>query len=350
MRASAVWAGLLLLPGCEEPAAGQGQALKAALAAAEEASLDTRVEVATAAESRVWHRLVRRDFASHGSRLGNLRMLLQSSVELRPTQGQILSLAERRTAEVALSGDFALEHALTWKTPDDTGEDSRRCWRLDGHSYVGHRAGPASRFTEQGGESDACLAGAVEPVQAWLQTFEAQTIVMSEPGTPFLGRPTVRVVLSARPGGAAVAAALPRFWDDADELMGVPGPRAWLVATHTSLRRLDGAVVFDAETGLPLEARLELNLGVQKADQAAELVLQLTLASEARTGPVSRPTEIVEMGPRPRVFRDRVALLGERPAEASAAPLPKPGDAPPLAVAPGAEGEPAVPAKASDSN
>lgn len=355
MRVSLVVAGLVILPGCDEPAAGQGQALKAALAAAEQAALDTRIEATTAAEPSVWHRLIRRDFARHGNRLGNLRLTVESGQTLRPGTGEALTLREKRTSELALNGDFALHHELSWQTPDDTGEDARRCWRLDGQPYVGHRAGPATRFTEHGGESDHCLVGAVEPVQAWLQVFEPRSRVVAEPGEPFLGRPTVRVTVAEDPNGGAVAQALPTFWQEnpggtaTEETMGVPGPRGWLVTTHATLKRLSGELVLDAETGLPLTARLEARLAVQKADQAAELEVRVALATESRSGPVSRPSEIVEAGPRPRVFRERVALLGEKPAEPSAAPLPKPGDAPPLAVAPGAEGEPAIPANPSES-
>ena len=239
--------------------------------------------------------------------------------------------------------------------PEESGEGGRRCWRVGGASYVAGATGTARRFVDRGGEADRCLNAALEPVQAWLTTFDDTLRVDAQPGPGRLGRETVALRLSGATETGAVAQGLPMFWQDnaahtgTEETMGVPGPRGWLLASHGALRSLTGDLRLDAITGLPLEGRLEIRLAVQKSGQSGELRIDLTLRSEARTGPIPAPADFLDAGPRPRPFLERTALLGEQfkgPASGGPA-LPRPGDAPPLALSPGAEGEPAEPASAA---
>jgi hypothetical protein len=352
-RAAVVAAAVTFACACDEPGAGQGQALKEALARAEQAALDTRVEPAmfetAAGRGAIW----RRAFARHGPRLGPVRLLVDAEYALRVNEGPTFKLTETSVADSGLNGDFALRHRLAWVLPEGSGEGGRRCWRVGGLSYVAGAAGTPRRFTDRGGEADRCLNAALEPLQAWLTTFDDALRVEAQPGPGRLGRETLALKLSGASEAGAVPQGLPMFWQEnathtgTEETMGVPGPRGWLLASHGALRSLTGDLRLDAITGLPLEGRLEIRLAVQKSGQSGELRIDLTLRSEARTGPIPPPADFVDAGPRPRPFLERAALLGEQfkgPASGAAA-LPRPGDAPPLALAPGAEGEPAEPAE-----
>lgn len=339
---------------CDDPGAGRGQALKEALARAEQAALDTRVEPAMFETPATRHAIWRRAFARHGPRLGPVRLLVDAEYALRVNEGPTFKLTEASVADSGLNGDFALRHRLAWVLPEESGESGRRCWRVGGVSYVAGAAGTPRRFIDRGGEADRCLDAALEPVQAWLTTFDDALRIEATPGPGRLGRETVALKLTGATEAGAVPQGLPTFWQDnathtgTEETMGVPGPRGWLVASHGALRSLTGNLRLDAVTGLPLEGRLEIRLAVQKSGQSGELRIDLTLKSEARTGPIPAPADFLDAGPRPRPFLERTALLGEQfKGPASGAPaLPRPGDAPPLALAPGAEGEPAEPADA----
>ena len=334
--------------GCDEPVAGEGQALKVALAQAERSALDTHLDLARLGEPEAWGRLLRRSFARHGARLGNLRFTVDVAYELRGAAGQSLKLTEQRTSDSGLNGDFSLDQRMAWVLPDESGEGGRRCWRVGGQLYSARATGPASHFRERGGEGARCLDAAIEPLQSWLLAFEGVLRLEAVPGVGRLGREVVDVEVSGHVDPSAAPMGLPLFWQEnaahtgTEETMGVPGPRTWLSVSHGALRSLSGALVLDTETGLPLEGLLEIRLAVDKSGQAGEIRLNVRLRTELRSGAIVPPAEIVESGPRPRPFLERERLLGQKFKGAPAAALPRPGDAPPLSLVPGAEGEPAM--------
>lgn len=348
---AACFAFVLVSTGCDEPVAGDGFALKAALAAAEARALETRVSVEGLSTAEGWAETLRRSFARHAPRLGGRAYTLTTTYSLEaagaPPLGT-METTERRVTVVTLNGDAHLDHRIAWRTPDDRGDGGRRCWRIAGRLYHARQTGPASTFEERGGEGDRCLDAAVEPLQSLLRVLTPHMRVSARPGEPMDGRETVTVSLASASDPAAAPTALPAFWqpaspqaprEAAQETMGVPGPRGPLFSSHGVLRTLEGTSTLDAETGLPLAARLEARFEVQKAGLGGTLVIRIEVTSTIHRGALLPPEVVVPVGPRPRPFLERAQLLGEAAKDVSA-PLPKPGDAPPLRVSPGAEGDP----------
>lgn len=345
---AACFAVALVSTGCDEPVAGEGFALKAALAAAEARALETRVTVQGLSTAEGWLDALRRSFARHASRLGGRAYTLTTTYSLETSGAPPMETTERRLAVVTLNGDAHLDHHIAWRTPDDQGEGGRRCWRIAGRLHHARHTGPASTFEERGGEGDRCLDAAIEPLQSLLRALTPQMRVAARAGEPMDGRETITVALAPESDPAAAPTALPAFWQPASpqasreadqETMGVPGPRGPLFLSHGVLRRLEGTSTLDAETGLPLAARFEARFEVQKGGLGGTLVVRVECMSTPHRGAVPPPDAVVPVGPRPRPFLERAHLLGEAPKDA-AAPLPKPGDAPPLRVSPGAEGDP----------
>jgi hypothetical protein len=338
----------LSTPGCEASTAGESHALKTALALAEGRALDTRVEPERLVTPEGWRAALGRSFARHAPRLGGRAYTLTTTFSLAVTGAPRMETTERRTAEITLNGDAHVDHRIAWLLPDDQGEGGRRCWRVGGRLYHARRTGPASLFEERGGEGDRCLDAAIEPLQTLLRALAPRTRISTVPGDAVDGRETVAVSLDPEPDPGAVPTALPAFWqpadprlgrDGTDETSGVPGPRGPLFLSHGVLRALAGTLTLDAKTGLPLSARLEARLAVQKGGSGGELVVRVECTSTPHRGSITPPEAALSSGPRPRPFLERARLLGEGTKGAPAA-LPKPGDAPPLRVSPGAEGDP----------
>ena len=340
-RALALTGLTCLSGGCDEPVAGEGQALKAALSAAETAALDTQIDAAALGQVSVQHRVYRRSFARNAARLGDVLLTLDTDYTLAPPAAGPMKLIERRVAGVSHTGDFSLDHRMAWRIPDEQGDGGRRCWFLAGQLYQARDVGPATRIPERSGETERCLDAAIEPLESWLQLFEAETVAEAGAGETILGRETVHLHLTAAPppdGQAPLPKSLPAFWQENEthtatvETAGVPGPRTWLLASHGVLRSLEADLLLDAETSLPLRAELVVRMAVKKTGQSADLELHLRLKTEARKGPLERPAEIERFGPRARIFREETAILGAPSAPTSGAVLPKPGDAPPLSA------------------
>jgi hypothetical protein len=338
---------LPVLSSCDEPAAGESRALKTALAQAEARALETRVDPERLATPEGWRAVLRRSFGRHAPRLGGRAYTVETTYTLTSTGTPRAETTEQRTSVVTLNGDARVDHRLAWITPEDRGESGRRCWRVGGRIYSARRTGPASLFDERGGEGDRCLDAAVEPLQTLLLAlapWTQVTVVSSDQAGPD-GRETVAVTLTGVIDASATPTALPAFWQPAprggadQETMGVPGPRGPLLLSHGVLRSLQGTLTLDAETGLPLTGRLEARFAVQKGGIGGEVTVRSNCTSTADRGPVAPPAEVSPQGPRPRPFLERARLLGESPKVPPAA-LPKPGDAPPLRVSPGAEGDP----------
>jgi len=337
----------LLTSGCEASTAGESHALRTALASAEARALDTRLEAGHLSTPEGWRAALGRSFARHSPRLGGRAYTLTTTYSLSAPDAPRMETTERRTAEITPGGDAHVDHRIAWVLPDDQGEGGRRCWRIGGRLYHARRTGPASVFEERSGEGDRCVDAAIEPLQTLLRALAPRMRITAAPGASVDGRETVAVSLEPEVAPGAVPTVLPAFWqpadpdggrDAADETSGVPGPRGPLFLSHGVLRALSGSLTLDAKTGLPLSARLEARLAVQKGENGGELVARVECSSRPHEGSITPPEDALSSGPRPRPFLERAQLLGEGARDSSAA-LPKPGDAPPLRVSPGAEGD-----------
>lgn len=365
-----------LCVGCDKEKAGSGLALKEGLAAAEEAGRIKPLEPADVADAGGLMQVLRRPYATLAPRLGGLTQKVRSAFTLRSGEDRAVSLDETLSLELDATGQYALRHENAfWSKEDEDGKNGRACWWVEGRFYTARRHGPATEVPIRSYEQDRCLATAVEPFAGMLRLLGGGLRPAPAERVEVAGRPALRVGLARAVVGTEIPPVLPRTWpvpESAEDRPGVVeaptelsdagvepaveaetpaiyGPRRALVEEYGRLMSVEGQVDLDLETGIPLAGRLEGRLAFRKAQRDWVLELEINLEADAFDGTVAAPEKARQYFPRQRLFEDRREVLGEVFKKRGTGALPKPGDAPPIAVRTGDEESPgqAVPTEAT---
>jgi hypothetical protein len=251
-------------------------------------------------------------------------------------------LAEAVALQIDGEGAFALAQTQDAATRGEAPQASgRRCGRVGGAAYTGGRFGPVTRIDVRADEAERCLAGAIDPLVSLLEVFaDRLDVSLAGPGV-IGGRPTTRIAFDLRPGSAVTPTPVPLAWPpeptapgaEAPPSRAVWGPREALVARHTEPGVFRGEVVLDTATGLPRSGSLEARFAVRKADRNAVLEVKIELGTAPFAGVLTFPEGARIDRPRPRIFADREALLGDDRKARTPITLPGPGDAPRLGPA-----------------
>ena len=331
---------------CKPEQAGEGLALKEGLRAAEEAGrmpplTDDQVDTPAALE-----RVLRRPLSSIGRRLDGVRQAVKASWLIESGGEREVSLSEELELCLDSRGNYSLHHRNRyWSRQDQDGENGRACWWLDGALYTARLHGPATRIPIRDYEQDRCLESALEPLVGWLQLIVSDLDVEILGRGMVAGRKTVTVALRRAGRGIELPEELPlthrapagdpppsRLEDGAPPSGAVWGPRSSLVESYARPITIAGRIDLDVETGAPMSAEVSGRLLLRKWNRDAELAFRVVLESRALDEPIKPPESVRPYDRRPRVFVDRSKLLGEHFKEEGSgkAPLPKPGDAPPL--------------------
>lgn len=251
-------------------------------------------------------------------------------------------LAESTRVQIDGEGGFALTQTQDATARGEAPQASgRRCGRIGGAAYTGGRFGPVTRIEVHADEAERCLAGAIEPLVSLLDVFaDRLDVSLAGPGV-IRGRPTTRIAFDLDAGAANAPAPVPLAWPpggapggaEAPRSRAIWGPREALVARHTEPGVFRGEVVLDTETGLPQSGALEARFALRKADRNAVLEVKIELGTAPFEGALVFPEGALVDRPRPRIFADREALLGDDRKARTPITLPGPGDAPRLGPA-----------------
>lgn len=251
-------------------------------------------------------------------------------------------LAEAVALQIDGDGDFALAQTQDATARGEHPQASgRRCGRVGGAAYTGGRFGPVTRIDVRADEAERCLSGAVEPLVSLLEVFaDRLDVSLAGPGV-IRGRPTTRIAFDLQAGAANTPTPVPLAWPaeapppgaEAPRSRAIWGPREALVARHTEPGVFRGEVVLDTATGLAQSGFLEARFAVRKAERNAVLELKIELGTAPFEGALAFPEGARVDRPRPRLFADREALLGDDRKARGPITLPGPGDAPRLGPA-----------------
>lgn len=265
---------------------------------------------------------------------GTYTLLFAGETEVR--------LAEATAVQIDQEGGFALRQTqdatARGQAPQASG---RRCGRIGGAAFTGGRFGPVTRIDVRADEAERCLASAIEPLVSLLDVFaDHLSVTLAGPGV-IRGRPTTRIAFDLKAGAAGTPAPVPLAWPteaptpgaEAPRSRAIWGPRRALVEGHTEPGVFRGEIVLDTATGLPQSGVLEARFAVRKADRNAVLEVKIELGTAPFVDTLTPPDGARVDRPRPRIFADREALLGDDRRARTPLTLPGPGDAPRLGPA-----------------
>lgn len=334
--------------GCQEKA-GEAQALKAGLAAAQAAGRIPPLTEAPPRDPAALGAALRRPFADLVGRLGPVTITVTGRYTLSRGDQPEVALAESITLRSAGDGDFALSmRNISSDGQDGRRRQGRRCWQIGEAGYVARLQGPATRLDDPEIPLQRCLGGAIEPFTGLIRLMLDQLTVTAAEQDQIAGRPTLTVVLGRAGDGVEIPPPLPIAWpapdaptlgryglDAAPDGSERPAARPPLVSTHTRAKALKGLLYMDVETGIPLKGSFEGELIAEKFNEGRTLTFEISVSTEAGIEPIEAPEDARDYGPRRRLFADCEALLGEggcRVLAEEEIALPAPGEAPPLKI------------------
>jgi len=332
-----------LLVACAQSPDEDTHALRNALARAAEAR-DPRVQAEDFTKATRRARWLSRPLSAVSARLGERALSWRGTFTLDGAEGIAAAREERATLSLSAAGDYALHHENRWRAGEEEGMSARSCWRIGGAFYVARDEAPASRLEGADAQAAACLDSALEPIMGGLALFDDRLAYAVEGPAGDADAPTWTVRATLDPERAADAAAVPIgafFEAGARETLALQDKfdaRPPLAQTHGRPIRFEVALTLDDASGVPVAGRVDAVVEFVKRGVPLTLRIEMTWAPTTGDGPPTAPADAVQRGPRPRIFEDLQAVLGplaaSAPPGAVEAPLPAPGDAPPLTSEP----------------
>lgn len=328
---------LLLLAACAEDRAEES--LRTALQAAEAAGRAPPLTADALSEPGGLAAALARDFAEAAPALSGLRYSLTARFAVGDPSGEEVLLAEITSITLGTDGAFAVARRTEGAAQGEgVVQDGMACWWVAGRYYTARAHGPATSVPVRADEPARCLAPALDSLTGFLLPFADRITVTVRGPRAVAGREGLAAAIRLRPSGDEPPPNVPLAWAEGGS-PAPPSPRRPLFETRLAPRSIEGELVLDAETGAPLEARLDGRFALRKANRDAALTASLRLSVAEATDALVPPAEVRVHDPRRRIFEDRRVLLGEhrKGPGRTAAPLPGPGDAPALPARAGDE-------------
>jgi|GEM_PF-3230194 hypothetical protein len=333
-----------LLAACAQSPGEDAHALRSALEHAAEAR-DPRVRAEDFQDAARRARWLSRPLSAVAPHLERRAFSWRGVFSLESTEGVAVARDERATLTLGASGDYALRHENRWRAGDEQGTSARACTRVGVAFFVGRDDAPPSRLEGADDQAAACLDSALEPITGWLALFDDRlAYAVDEAPAVHAGRSAWSVRAESSPERADGAAAVPIgafFEAGARETLALQDKfdaRSPLAQTHGRPSRLDVEMWVDDATGTPLSGRVDATFEFVKRGVPLTLRVEMSWTSTPSVDVPTVPPDAVHRGPRPRIFEDLRVVLGpiaaSAPAGAAEAPLPAPGDAPPLTPEP----------------
>jgi hypothetical protein len=314
-------------------------ALREALAEARAAARPQPLTANSLGDAAAIRAVLARDFSAAIPQLGGVEYTVVHRARVRDDAGaDEATLDETTTLKVAENGDFALDHQLKWMVRGDgQGQDGRRCWRVGDRYFTAGLYGAATQVPVVAEEDQRCLGSALRPLKTLLdRSLDDLALSTGSPGV-VLDRPTQHLLGQWTQRPVRVPAAVPeafgsRHRDRALQSKAIfNGPRRPLLFDFTDQRAGSVSVVWDAQTGVPLQAQVQSVFAIRKLSRSGRLELTLQVQVKRLESTVQAPENPRIWQPRDRPFEDQAALLGPLEAQPDAA-LPQPGEAPTLGL------------------